>query len=364
MKLKELLQSLHNWAPPSFQEGYDNSGLLVGDDNQEITGVLVSLDCTESIIQEAKEKECNVVIAHHPIVFSGLKRFIGSNYVERTVIDAIKNDIAIIAIHTNLDHINSGVNAKIGTLLGIQTPTILKPMKGHLLKVQTYVPRANTEDVAGAMFSAGAGNIGSYESCSFRNSGTGTFKAGDNANPHVGEIGKIHFEEEDQLMVVVHKHKLNAVVSAMKKAHPYEEVAYDVFELQNLDDWNGAGMYGELPESMGTMEFLAQVKETFKCGVVKYTNPHVDQIKKVAWCGGAGSFLLNDAKKSGADIFITGDYKYHQFFDAENEIIIADIGHFESEQFTKELIADFLGENFSTFAIHLSEVNTNPVNYL
>ncbi len=364
MRLKELLKNLHHWAPPSFQEGYDNSGLLVGDASHEVEGVLVSLDCTERIIQEAKEKGCNVVIAHHPIVFSGLKRFTGANYVERTVIDAIKNDIAIIAIHTNLDHVSSGVNAKIGSLLGIQNPAILKPMQGHLLKIQVYVPKANIQEVLEAMFSAGAGDIGNYDSCSFRNSGIGTFRAGNESNPYVGEIGKVHSEEEDQLAVVVHKHKLHPVVSAMKKVHPYEEVAYDVFELQNQDNWNGAGMYGELSEPMGTLEFLQKVKNTFKCGVVKYTNPHVDEIKTVAWCGGAGSFLLNDAKKSGADIFITGDYKYHQFFDAENEIIIADIGHFESEQFTKELIVDFLGENFSTFAVHLSEVNTNPVNYL
>lgn len=364
MKLKELLQSLHNWAPPSFQEGYDNSGLLVGDVNQKVTGVIVSLDCTEPVVQEAKSKGCNVVIAHHPIVFGGLKRFTGSNYVERTVIQAIKNDIAIVSIHTNLDHISSGVNAKIGDLLGIQNRSILKPMQGHLLKIQVFVPKSNTEEVSKAMFSAGAGGIGNYDSCSFRNSGIGTFRAGKDSRPYVGEIGKIHSEEEDQLAVVVHKHKLHEVVAAMQKTHPYEEVAYDVFELQNQDKFNGAGMYGELPEPVSTLEFIQKVKNTFNCGVVKYTKPHVEEIKTVAWCGGAGSFLLNNAKKSGADIFITGDYKYHQFFDAENEIIIADIGHFESEQFTKELIVDFLGENFSTFAVHLSEVNTNPVNYL
>jgi len=364
MKLKELILAFNNWAPPSFQEGYDNSGLITGFPQQEVEGVLVTLDCTEPIVDEAIDKGCNVIIAHHPIVFSGLKRFTGSSYVERTVIKAIKNDIAIFAIHTNLDHVLSGVNAQIGRLLGIQTPSILKPMKGHLLKLLTYVPSKHIEHVADAMFSAGAGSIGKYDSCSFRTEGTGTFRASEVANPYLGAKGEIHYEAEELISVLVKKYQLNKVVHALKEAHPYEEVAYDVFELSNHDADNGAGMYGDLNEPIDALEFLNQVKATFNCGSIRYTSLHKDKIERVAWCGGAGSFLLNDAKRANADIFITGDFKYHQFFDAEGEIIIADIGHFESEQFTKELIADFLGENFSTFAVRLSEVNTNPVNYL
>ena len=364
MKLKELIQELNHWAPPSFQEGYDNSGLITGFPEQEVTGVLVTLDCTEPIIEEAISKKCNVVIAHHPIVFSGLKRITGANYVERTIIKAIKHDIAIFSIHTNLDHISTGVNAQIGKLLGIEKPAILKPLKGHLLKLQTYVPTKHVDEVTNAMFSAGAGSIGKYDSCSFRTKGTGTFRASDSATPYVGVKGEVHHEEEELISVVLYKHQLNKVTHALKSAHPYEEVAYDLYELQNSDQINGAGMYGDLSKPVSTLDFLNIVKSTFNCESIRYTNFHKNEIKRIAWCGGAGSFLLNDAKRIKADIFITGDFKYHQFFDADSEIIIADIGHFESEQFTKELIADFLGENFSTFAVRLSEVNTNPINYL
>lgn len=364
MLIRDVTRKLESWAPLSYQESYDNAGLITGQQNWEVKGVLVSLDCTEAVVDDAIKNGCNLIVAHHPIVFSGLKRLNGSNYIERTVIKAIKNDVAIYAIHTNLDHVYSGVNAKIGDLLGIENRKVLQPKSNILLKLVVFCPVKQAESVRAAMFEAGAGSIGKYDSCSYNVNGEGTFKAGEGTNPFVGEQGRLHTEQEIRIETIVSKPDLGKVLSAMTKAHPYEEVAYDVYPLENKHQEVGAGMVGDLPEAIDSMQFLKQVKETFKCGSIRYTNLIKPTIQRVAWCGGAGSFLLENAKRAGADVYITGDFKYHQFFDADNELVIADIGHFESEQFTIELIADFLHQNFSTFAIRLTEVNTNPIGYL
>ena len=363
MQIKDITNFLENLAPLSSQESYDNAGLICGDKNTEVTNALISLDCTEDIVQEAMDRGCNLIISHHPIVFKGLKSFTGKNYVERTIIKAIKNDIAIYAIHTNLDNYRFGVNKKIGDLLGIKSTQILAPSSNNLNKLIVYVPNANKEELLGSLFKAGAGHIGDYSECSFETSGSGTFKAGLNTNPFVGQKEIRHTEKESKLEVLVSHHQLHSVVNTMLKMHPYEEVAYDIIPLANKNTYEGAGMIGELEESMDTMAFLTKLKSTFNCGIIKHTSIHQAKIKKIAWCGGSGSFLLQSAKQQGADIFITGDFKYHEFFDAENQIIIADIGHFESEQYTIDLIGDLLSENFTKFAPCLTGINTNPVKY-
>jgi dinuclear metal center YbgI/SA1388 family protein len=363
MKIKDITSFLETLAPPAYQEDYDNAGLITSHEN-ELTGVLVTLDCTEAVIEEAIARKCNLVVAHHPIVFKGLKKITGQNYVEKTVIRAIKNDIAIYAIHTNLDHVQQGVNKRIADILGLTNQRILSPKTGLLSKLYTYVPLANANEVRSALFEAGAGQIGNYDECSFNVEGTGTFRAGENTDAHVGKKYEQHLEKEVKIEVIFPNHLQKRVVAALKKTHPYEEVAYDIIKLSNEFEQVGAGMVGELFENAKIDAFLSMVKTRFNCGVIRYSGKTSGSIKKVAVCGGAGFFLLPAAKAAGADIFLTSDIKYHEFFDAGEELVLADMGHFESEQFTMDLLVEELKKKFITFAILKGNTNTNPVKYL
>ena len=363
MKISDITEILENLAPSSLQESYDNAGLLVGDKNHICTGIIVSLDVTEKVIEEALRKKCNLIVAHHPIVFRGLKRFTGENYVERTVIDAIKHNIAIYAIHTNLDNILTGVNHKIAEKLGLQNCKVLLPKAETLKKLVTFCPTKNTEQVRNALFSAGAGAVGNYEECSFNVDGQGSFKPGEGTNPHVGEKGKRHFENETRIEVLFPAHLQNHVLKSLRLAHPYEEVAYYINTLDNTREDVGSGLIGEFPEEVTEEYLLNLLKNQFSLSVIKHTPLSGNKIKKVALCGGAGIFLLKNALAAGAQVFITGDVKYHEFFDADGKILLADIGHFESEQFTIELLSEFLQQKLLNFAVLKSEINTNPVNY-
>lgn len=363
MQIREITSFLENYAPLGSQASYDNCGLLVGDPGAEVQGVLVCLDCTEEVLEEAIELGANLIIAHHPIIFKGLKKLNGKNYVERTVIKAIKNDLAIYAIHTNLDHSVKGVNAEIARRLGIENPSILLPNEGVLSKLAVFVPRDHAGTVEKAMFAAGAGVIGNYAECSFESEGIGAFRPLEGADPFEGRVGARTRTEEVKLEVLVSNHILSKVVHAMLDAHPYEEVAHDIIPLQNANQEEGSGMIGALKDPMDALTFLAKLKQTFHCGVIRHTELTGKKIRTVAFCGGAGSFLLPHAVRRKADIYITGDYKYHEFFDADGQIIIADIGHYESEQFTTNLIVEVLTKNFAKFAVHNTGVNTNPINY-
>ena len=362
-KIKDIANFLETIAPLRLQESYDNAGLIIGDPTEEVKGILITLDVTEEIIEEAIQQKCNLVVAHHPIIFSGLKKITGRNYVERTVLKAIKNDIAIYAAHTNLDSVTNGVNGKICEKLGLENCRILETADGLLKKLVTFIPVDHAEKVREAVFSAGAGHIGNYDSCSFNTHGQGTFRGNDSTHPFVGKKGKHHYENEIRFETVFPSYIQSKVITALLNAHPYEEVAYDIYPLENKFEQAGMGMIGELPAEKSETEFLQQVKDTLGTGAIKHTRLLGKNVKKVAVCGGAGSSLLNRAISTGADIFISGDFKYHQFFDAENKIVIADVGHFESEQFTKELFYELLTKKFSTFAVRLSGVNTNPVFY-
>ncbi len=363
MKIREITHFLESLAPLSSQESYDNSGLIVGHPEDEVSSVLVSLDCIEATIDEALSVGANMVIAHHPIVFKGLKKINGKNYVERTLLKAIKNDVAIYAIHTNFDNYINGVNREIGQRLGLENLKILAPKKDVLNKLVCFVPESASQKVLNAMFAAGAGRIGNYEECSFELSGHGSFKPVNEAKPAVGELGVRSVEKEKRIEVLVSSHVSGSVIAAMKSVHPYEEVAYELYPTLNENQTEGAGMIGELPESIDEEEFLKIVKEIFGCGTIRHTQLLGQKIKRVAFCGGAGSFLLKNAIRAKADIYITGDFKYHDFFDADNQIVIADIGHFESEQFTSQRLVDILTKKFPKFAVRLTEVNTNPINY-
>lgn len=364
MQLKELIRFLEQLAPPALQESYDNAGLLTGDAEAEVTKAILSLDCTEEVIEEAIREKAQVVIAHHPIVFRGLKRFTGATYVERTILKAIRNDIAIYAIHTNLDHVPAGVNAKICEKLGLEGREILAPKEGFLRKLVTFCPHAQAETVREALFRAGAGHIGNYDECSYNTEGYGTFRGGADTHPFAGTPGRQHREAETRLETVYPVYLERQVIEALVASHPYEEVAYDLYPLANAHQMTGAGMIGELKTETSLLTFLKQVKEKLHAGCIRYTRPVRDRVKKIAVCGGAGGFLLQDAIRAGADVFVTADYKYHEFFDAGGKIVIADVGHFESEQFTGELLMEEISKQFPNFAALLTKVNTNPVNYL
>lgn len=364
MKIHELTAYLEEIAPASLQESYDNAGLIVGNPQEEISQVLVCLDSTPEVVEEAISKKCNLIIAHHPIVFSGLKKFNAKNYVEKAVMMAIKNDIAIYAIHTNLDNVlMNGVNQKIAEKLGLKNCRILAPMQGKLEKLVTFVPSAHAEKVRLALFRAGAGHIGNYDACSYNGSGQGSFRANEQANPYVGEKGKIHFEEEVRLETILPSHKRKVVLRALMEAHPYEEVAYDIYKLENSWNMAGSGLVGEFDETLRQEEFLSLLKSRMNIPMVRYTNNGPKEIKKVALCGGSGSFLLPQAIGSGAQVFLSSDFKYHQFFDAEEHLMIADVGHYEGEYFTIELLSELITKKFNTFAVIFSDINTNPIKY-
>jgi len=361
--IKDICNYLESIAPLSLQESYDNAGLITGNLKDEVTGVLCTLDCIETVLEEAIEKNCNLVVAHHPIVFSGLKKLSGGSYIERVIIKAIKNDIAIYAIHTNLDNIQTGVNAKICEKLQLQNTSILAPGKEKLLKLAAFVPQTHTDIVLNALGEAGAGQIGDYQNCSFSVTGEGRFQANKNANPFIGETDKLEKVHEDKVEVIFPTFLKGKVLNALLHHHPYEAVAYDLYQLQNNNPTVGSGMIGKLEKAMPALDFLQYLKEKMQLKVIRHTALTDNSIQKVAVCGGSGSFLLRQALSKKADIFITADYKYHQFFDADNKIIIADIGHFESEQFTRELLFEMLNSKFNDVQLVTSTVNTNPVNY-
>jgi dinuclear metal center YbgI/SA1388 family protein len=363
MLLKQITQFLETIAPLSLQESYDNAGLLTGNANMSCRGALICLDCTEAIVQEAIDKNCNLIVAHHPIIFSGLKKINGNNYVERTIIKAIKNDIAIYAIHTNLDNVLQGVNGKIAHKLGLQNVQILSQKKDILQKLIVFCPKKNVAQLSEAMFAAGAGNIGNYSECCFVSEGTGSFKPEKGANPQTGEVGKREMLSEMKIELIFPTWLQVPIIQAMKANHPYEEVAHEIINIENKNQAVGSGVVGYLPEPVAEYDFLRKLSTVFNIKVIKHTALLGKKVQKIALCGGAGSFLTAAAKAVGVDAYVTSDIKYHEFFDAENQLLLADIGHFESEQFTIDLLFELLSDKFPNFALLKTSVITNPVEY-
>lgn len=362
-KVGEVIGVFEKFAPVQYQEGYDNSGLLTGNILNEVTGVLLSLDVTEDVVDEAILLGANLIICHHPLIFGGLKTITGKTSTEKAIIACIRNDISVYAVHTNIDNNAKGVSFKMAEKLGLKNIRPLVTYPGQLLKLVTFIPATHLEEVRQAIFNAGGGTIGNYDSCSFNISGEGTFKANEGANPFVGEINTLHKEPEIRFETILPRHLENEVVGALLNAHPYEEVAYDLYPLANHNPMTGAGAFGSLEKEAGEEEFMATVKEVFACQVIRHTKLQNKKIKKVAVCGGSGYGFLKHAIRNKADIYITADLKYHQFGEAENKIIIADIGHYESEQFILEVFYEILLKNFSKFAVYFTKVNTNPINY-
>ncbi len=363
MKLKEIVELIESFAPLQYQESYDNSGLAVGDGDMEITRVLLCTDISSEVIDEAVQQGANLVLSHHPVIFSPLKRLTGKTSTERIILRAIQNNIALYCAHTNMDNILDGVNHKICEKIGTQHNRILAPMPNRLRKLVTYVPADHAEAVRNALFSAGAGHIGKYDSCSYNLEGTGSFRAQEGALPYAGKIGDLHFENEIRIETVFPAEIKNKVIGALLRAHPYEEVAYDIYSLENTYERAGAGMIGELDQEMDEQTFMQHVKAAFQCKAIRHSNLTGRKIKKVAVCGGSGAFMIHDAISAGADVFVTGEIKYHQFFEAEGQILLLDIGHYESEKFTIEIFYDILQKKLTNFAVHFSTINTSPIYY-
>lgn len=364
MRVKEVVGWIEDFAAPALQESYDNSGLIVGDPSMEVRGVLLCIDVTEAVIDEAIANNLNLIIAHHPLIFSGLKRITGNHWVQRCVIKAIKADIAIFAAHTNIDSVLKGVNDRIAEQIGLVERRILRPKAQALLKLVTFVPQLHVQRVREALFAAGAGSIGNYDDCSFESTGKGSFRANDQAQPFVGEAGKLHFEAEVRLEVILPDYLRARVVQSLYEAHPYEEPAYDLIRLENEWERVGAGLVGRLPNGMSEADFMQHIRLVFGNNSIRHTAFRGKTIEKVALCGGSGSFLLQDAKAQGADVFISGDFKYHDFFEADGDILIADPGHYEMEQFTKELFFEVIQKKNPIFAVQISQTSTNPIIYL
>ena len=363
MKLHKIIDTLEELAPLAYAESFDNVGLLVGDFNQIITGILVAHDALENVVNEAINKNCNLIVCFHPIIFSGIKRFTGADYVQRAVQKAIKNDIAIYAIHTALDNMPDGVSHTMCKALNLTKTSLLINKTQHLQKLVTYTPNKQAQQVREALFKAGAGKISDYKNCSFSNTGEGTFTALDGANPYIGKVNKLHTEPETRIEVIFEKHKQQQLIRALHEAHVYEEVAYQIINIENPHPKIGMGMVGYLKHPLEAQKFIELIKNTFKTGGVRHSELLTQKIEKVAVLGGSGAFAIQAAKKSGAQAYVTADLKYHDYYQAEGQILLADVGHYESERFTKAHIADYLSKKISNFAIILSAENTNPINY-
>jgi len=362
-KVKKITSFLESIAPSAYQESYDNVGLIVGDPENEVTGVLISLDSTEEVVEEAINKGCNLIVAHHPIIFGGLKSITGKNYVEKTIIKAIKHDIAIFACHTNIDNILGGVSSKMAEVIGLEDVKILAPKKNKLTKLSFFAPNKYINKLLEELHEVGVGKVGNYEDCSFCSIGVGSFTPNDQATPHIGKAKKHEKVEEIKAEVILPSHLEDIAISTLEKHHPYEEVSYFLSRLENKDQEVGSGAIGMLSEKMEIESFFRLIKEKFHLECIRHTPFHKKKIQKIALCGGAGSFLLNNAIRQKADVYISSDFKYHEFFDAENKITLADIGHFESEAYTKQLFYELLNEKFINIALYLSEVETNPIKF-
>jgi dinuclear metal center YbgI/SA1388 family protein len=364
IKVRDITSIIESVAPLSLQESYDNAGLILGNPEMEVRGALLCIDVTEEVISEALKFDLNLIISHHPLIFNGIKKINGYSHVENCIIKAIKNDIAIYAAHTNLDNIISGVNGKIADKLELINRKVLLPADDQLMKIVTFTPELHVQRVCDALFTAGAGRIGNYDKCSFQSNGIGTFMANENAKPFVGKLNEMHHESETKIEVIFPAYLKGNIEEALLKSHPYEVPAYDFIQIKNHLNSLGSGLIGELENECNVNDFLDQVKNVFNIGCIRHNATGLEKIRRVSICGGAGSFLINNAIKGKSDIFLTADVKYHDFLDSHKQIVLADLGHFESEQFTKDIFYEIIQKKMPTFAVRKSEINTNPIKYL
>ena len=363
VSINNIIDLLDEWAPPAYAEDFDNVGLLVGDSSKQCTGVLVSHDCIEVVLDEALDTNCNLIVCFHPILFTGLKKITGRDYVEKVILKAIRNEIAIYALHTRLDNHPEGVNKLLSDRLGLLESKVLIPKPSGLKKLSTYVPKSDVDDVLQALHQAGAGAIGNYSECSFILEGKGQFRGNEKSQPHIGNPSEKTQVEEVQIQVVFESYLKEKIQNALITAHPYENIAYEIFILDNTLDKVGIGRIGKLAQPHTEEQFLSFVKEKLQTQLIRHSPFTRKPIETVAVLGGSGSFAISNALSQKADAFITADLKYHHFYQGGNTLLLLDVGHFESEQFIKNLIVDYLSKKLPNFAIILSHAKTNPVNY-
>lgn len=364
MKVREILESLEHFAPLPLQDSFDNAGLQVGVTEVEATGTLLCLDVTEAVVDEAISLGFNLIISHHPLIFKSCKSITGKDYIGRCIFKAIKNDIVIYSAHTNLDNVVKGVNAKMAEKIGLKNIRILSARNDALLKLVVYVPSEYVGSVREALFAAGCGCIGQYDSCSYSCEGKGTFRPLEGTRPFCGVIGKLHTASEVRVETILPAHCKADVLQVLLDNHPYEEPAFDFYPVRN--DWSqvGAGVVGELEKPMECRDFLWKVKQTFGVECIRHNGFNDRKIATVALCGGAGAFLIPQALHGKADAFVTGEIKYHEYFGYENDILLVQAGHYESERYTIELFSEVLGKSFPGLRIRQTECNTNPIKYL
>ena len=363
MKVKEITNAIEAVAPLYLQESWDNSGMQVGNPDSEVTGVLLCTDVREEILDEAIKRGSNLIISHHPLLFRGLKKIVGRTYQERIVALAIKHDITIYCAHTNMDCAVGGVNFKMAEKLGMKNVCVLDPQQGTQRKIVVFVPTEAVAEVEKAMCDAGAGRLGNYDNCSYSMSGEGHYRALDGAEPWAGKVGERHSEPEVRLEMLVHNALCGRVVAAMIKAHPYEEPAFDIIAIENGDKYAGLGVIGDV-EPQDARAFLEKVKNAFEVETLRYSGILDRNVRRIAMCGGAGAEFAGLAMSKGADVYITGDMKYHEFQGNEERIILVDIGHYESEHFTKEIFYDIISKKNPNFAVDFADTEKNQVNYL
>lgn len=363
MRAGEIVDIIESFAPSGIQEEWDNSGMITGDPETEVNAALICLDITEKVMDEAMELGCNMIISHHPLVFSGLKKFSGTDPVSRMVRRAIRDKLVIFSAHTNLDQVPGGISGAMADRIGLKEKKILVPRQGDLVKLTTFIPEGHFSIVSESVFQAGAGHIGNYDSCGFSVSGSGSFRAGQGADPYAGKVGELHHEAEKRFETIFPKHLGKRVISALIKAHPYEEVAYDLYPVKNVNTALGLGIVGVLDRGIAGRDFLQLIKERFATGCIRHSELPEKPVKKVAVMGGSGIDYLPHALNSGADAFITADIKYHHFFNADGNILLMDIGHYESEQLAREVLNDLILKKITNFAVHLSKTSTNPIKY-
>jgi dinuclear metal center YbgI/SA1388 family protein len=361
--IRDIINVLETAAPLHLQESYDNAGLSCGNPYLECSGALVALDLTMEVIHEAILHNKNLIITHHPPIFKGIKQLVYGDAVSDLLIACIKNDICVYASHTNLDNVLQGVNGEIAARLNLQKTRVLQPLSGTHRQLVAFVPEKNEESIKSALFEAGAGTVGLYDECSFSTAGTGTFRPLKGSNPFTGKLNTRSNEQEVRLEFIYPVHLENRILEALHMAHPYETVAYSVYPLANKFGELGAGIIGELDEPVTVQHFFEQVKNKFHTGIIRHSEIFKPTISRIAICGGSGKSLIINALKNNADLFLTSDLGYHDFFLAGKQMILADMGHFESEQFTSDLILRLINEKIPTFAVQKAASKTNPVNY-
>jgi len=363
MIIKEIIEELERTAPLRYQESYDNSGLIIGNPEMDITKILICFDLTFEVITEAIDRNAGLIISHHPVIFEPIKKINGKSNIEKIIIAAIQNNIAVYAAHTSLDNAGEGINSIMAKKIGLKNTRVLLPAKNSLRKLVTFCPIKHIDKVRNAIFEAGAGHIGEYDCCSYNITGQGSFRASNKAKPFVGKKNQLHFEDEIRFETIYPVHIENNVINGLLKSHPYEEIAYDIYPLENTYPLFGAGLIGDLNKKITATQFLSDLKKLLNLKCIKHNGSDNKSIKKVALCGGSGSFLIKQAITQGADIFISAEFKHNHYVDYLNNIIIADIGHYESEHFAKDLIKSILIKKFPKFAVEISKTEKNPVFY-